>query len=149
MLYICTILSDSCNSWIHIPCNTFDCKDYYLHQKNMDLEFECIKCRSEYTTFTHLDGNQFDIAVKKGVNYLTDLQTRLTLGQQTILNKIQVSVHNTQNSEVDEGSDIDDVDINPVTYSIDDFIKLKPDSNKHAMRGPSDRGNIKIIKQII
>ena len=62
-----------------------------------ELVFECINCICEYIPFSNLNDNQFDIAVSKGVNYLADfnLQTSLTPSQQSILDKIEVTVHDT------------------------------------------------------
>ena len=126
------IQCDTCEKWIHIACNKLDGKDYSLYQKQPELVFECINCICEYIPFSNLNDNQFDIAVSKGVNYLSDfnLQTSLTPSQQSILDKIEVAVNDTapDHGDDDNSDDNDDLDINPVTckyYSIDDFIKLK------------------------
>ena len=127
------IQCDTCDKWIHIACNKLEGKDYSLYQKQPELVFECINCRSEYIPFCNLNDNQFDIAVSKGVNYLADfnLQTSLTPSQQSILDRIEIAV---QDQEDNDDSDNDDMDINPVTckyYSINEFIKLKPQSKKY------------------
>ena len=98
-----------------------------------------MKCRSEYIPFSNINDNQFDIAISKGVNYYTDfdLHTNLGASLQSIPDKIEIVVHNTEkaSNDIEDGGtsdkDCESIEINPVSckyYTVDDFVKLKPSS---------------------
>ena len=69
---------DTCKQWVHIKCNKLDAKDYKYHQENPNAPFLCLKCSEEYLPFSLLNNNQFDISVKKGINYLTETDIKYT-----------------------------------------------------------------------
>ena len=111
-------------------------KDYIGFQKNPDLSFDCINCRAEFTPFASLDDNKFDIAVTKGVNYLTDFDLKVnpSTSNESIFNNIDFAVQNIDLSSTEEDQDDDESEFHPISckyYSVDEFIALKANSNKY------------------
>ena len=67
-----SIRCEICKTWIHIKCNKLDENEYKFYQNNPDKCFFCIKCSAENIAFSSLNDNQFEICVKKVINYLPD-----------------------------------------------------------------------------
>ena len=61
-----------CDKWVHLKCNILDDKEFNYHKKNPEAPFQCLKCMENLIPFSTLNDNQFDIAVKQGVNYILE-----------------------------------------------------------------------------
>ena len=70
------IQCDICHNIIHIRCNKLDKKDYQMYQNNKKKDptetFICLKCSEQNIPFSALNDNQFEIIVRKGVNFPLD-----------------------------------------------------------------------------
>ena len=69
---------DICDNWVHLICNILDDKDFKYHQKNPEAAFHCLKCIENSIPFSTLNDNQFNIAVKQGVNYILETGIKYT-----------------------------------------------------------------------
>ena len=123
------IQCDICDRWIHIKCQHLDAKDYQLYQDNPDIEFTCVPCISDIFPYTKLNDIQFDVAVKKGVNFREDDVANLmpSGNYKTLFDQLNLAI---QNSLAELGDDSLDPPHNCQYYSTDDFLKQKFKSDK-------------------
>ena len=102
------ILCDICDKWTHIKCNLLDDKDYNYHKKHQDAHFSCRKCIENFLPYSTLNDNQFDMAVKQGVNYLLDTDVNIlnrTKVDKKLFERINKTISQQNNGENDDGSD--------------------------------------------
>ena len=69
---------DICDQWVHLKCNILDDKEFNYHKKNPDASFHCLKCMETFVPFSTLNDNQFNIAVKQGINYVLETGIKYT-----------------------------------------------------------------------
>ena len=129
------IKCDICQKWIHIKCNKYGKKDYKFHQNNPNETFFCIKCTADNIPFSTLNDNQFEIAVKKGVNYPLEIDVRYapTAAEQRFFNKLNNAINNHTFELNEDCMDGDDENMYPINcnyYSIDEFESKKFNSDK-------------------
>ena len=118
---------DLCDNWVHLKCNLLDEKDYKYHDKNRKAPFHCLKCIENSIPFSTLNDNQFNIAVKQGVNYILETGIKYTPIEmdKKLFERINHAIHADQNDD-------DEIDtyIDCKYYGVEDFQKLKVKSEK-------------------
>ena len=133
------ILCDLCDKWVHIKCNKFDKKDYTEFQNNTDKTFYCIKCLEDIIPFTNLLDNEFDICVKKGINFLHNLNSEVKFSHSPDQKIMFGKINNLINKSVNQTEDVDDDDnennqsLNCKYYSIEEFLKGKFKTNSFSI----------------
>ena len=63
------IVSDLCNSWVHIRCNWLDKKDYKAFLDDPGKSFLCLRCLKDIMPFSKLGDNEFELISSKGENF--------------------------------------------------------------------------------
>ena len=124
---------DICKTWIHIKCNKFDKIDYKFYQDNPDQPFFCIKCCAENIAFSTLNDNQFEICVKKGLNFLLDEDAgfKHSASDQQLFNKLNYAINNNAFGQTEEDNDdTNEASIDCKYYSSNEFVSAKFDSSK-------------------
>ena len=129
---------DTCKKWVHIKCNKLDDKGYKYHQENPDAPFLCLKCTEENLPFSKLNNNLFNIAVKQGVNFLTETNIEYTPSDtnKKLMDLINNAINNDAfdlNVNDDEDNDNDneiETTLNCKYYTIEDFENAKFNSEK-------------------
>ena len=120
---------DICQKWIHIKCNKYDKNDYSFYQNNPNESFYCLNCTADSTPFSTLNDNQFEIAVKKGVNFPSDTVIRPapSAAEQQLFNKLNNAINThafeLNDESVDKDEDENECSINCNYYSVDEFEK--------------------------
>ena len=120
---------DLCAQRVHIKCNILGPKEYNYHTKNPEAPFHCLKCMENLIPFTSLNDNQFNIAVKQGVNYTleTDLLYNPIEMDKKLFDRINHAVSLGQHD--DEDDEINTF-IDCKYYGVEDFQNLKVKSEK-------------------
>ena len=118
---------DICDNYVHLKCNILDDKEYKYHDKNPGASFHCLKCMENLIPFSTLNDNQFNIAVKQGVNYILETGIKYTSIEmdKKLFDRINHAVSTDQNDD-------DEIDtyIDCKYYGVEDFNKLKIKSEK-------------------
>ena len=118
---------DICDKWVHLKCNILGDKEFNYHKKNPEAPFHCLKCMEDFIPFSTLNDNQFNIAVKQGVNYILETSIKYTPIEmdKKLFDRINHAVSTDQNDD-------DEIDtyIDCKYYGVEDFQKLKIKSEK-------------------
>ena len=116
---------DICDEWVHTKCNILDDKAFNYHKKNPEASFHCLKCMENFIPFSTLNDNQFNIAVKQGVNYTleTGIKYNPVEMDKKLFERINHAISIGQND--DNGDDEIDTYIDCKYYGVEDFQKLK------------------------
>ena len=121
---------DLCAQQVHIKCNILGPKEYNYHMKNPEAAFHCLKCMEDLIPFSSLNDNQFNIAVKQGVNYAldTDLLYNPIEMDKKLFDRINHAVSLSQHDDIDEEIN---TFIDCKYYGVEDFqnLKVKPEKS--------------------
>ncbi len=124
------LICDVCSNWVHIRCNHLDNKAYKYHEDHPETSFTCFNCLDNSIPFTSLNHNQFNLAVKMGVNYLTDDSNLIYLPKIRDLKFFrdvnQAIYNNIHNIDLDEDDpQTPETNMNCKYYGTEDFAKAK------------------------
>ena len=118
------LICDICDKPVHIKCNKISTNDFKYFNNNPGKSFNCFSCLEQLFPFTNLDSNQFDIAVRTGINYNENIDCVELLNERdkALCDKINDFLSN--NSDKDHCSIVDRDEqraVNCQYYSINDF----------------------------